>query len=1301
MSFGNLFEMEGIQTAEEAKPKSTRGPSRQKKAPKSDERGCDVCPLNKIEGIQKIFGKVEGKSILIIAQSPGPDENDEGEELVGKSGQFLWNELAKVGIKRKDCDIQNTVRCLPADVVESSYDSYLKMREPTTQEIKCCSIHTEAILPKIKAKQILIFGQVAAKAFLRTRSKSTEKIFWHEGLQARVYILDHPSYFIRGYAPPQRLKAFQDTLALIAQEHDGGKSLSDPFAYVKEQDYRLVTNAKEAKAAAEIIRKYGYSSKRVAVDIEDAPAMDCPECGRRYIGHEYLEMKECPACHVTVTKSRIVTACGFCPKPGLSFVFVLWQKNDYRGVLPCIAVVKELLEDPKIKKCLQYGCSDDLKLQQYLGIHMQGFDHDTNLSEYLRFPDAKSYGLDKIVDRRFVQFSGYWNIIAPDIVAGLTTPPEGLKLQPLGKQYDWLEKNRCVDMSKLSLEALRLYNGADCHVTKLIELSNKKHVPQALLQIYIDLSYILRDMESTGPLFDYEQSGKLAIVYPYKEKKLLAELREMIGDPDFNPSSPKQVLAAMYEKLDLDYPGEGKPNTKKNTMLVLGRKHPFPKKVLEYRGVSKALGTYIEGYRTCADLNDGRLRTSWWSTGTRTGRLSSSGGGKGRKDGINLQNIHGDAQIQNTCISDRRWKKLYKAIAEIISAHHQDQARHAVEVEVWVKERIPDLKIFLVLDYGQVEVRVAAQLADDKNLLEDCQQSDIHTAVGCVAEGQRVLTDYGLIPIEAVTRDMLVWDGVAFVVHGGVVCQGVKEVMTYADLTATPDHEVWDNFGRKRTLANVCESRLGLAVTGAQDIPIRYPYDNIQDCAQRSPLSQDGVGALSGLQWRLRDLCGPHTSWTSSKMPLHQDKVSPSWRTHTAKPLCRYLEAMQQSTGCKLRRAGHTEQICISGGVCKLCAARASSSKLQKCDAGSDKQRWPLRTRKFTAGHSYPTSTQQTKQCAFGVQRASASSSRVGLQTKNGLPFYKFHTKHHLELSAAGSVLEDNSEKRKAKAKVYDILNCGPRHRFTVEGHLVANCTMTGWDPEKIRHDKTIRTQTKSVHFGILFGSGVKGVHNSVVARTPEGQEPLSKDQIADAMQRYFARYKGIKAFIEHQREFAKANSYVETIFGMKQPLIITGEREPEEGNDGYAEEEEKHGAWWGNQCINNPVQGSAHQLLECGLVNLRRKPKKYAVLNTPVLDVHDALYFRVNVLDLPEAYAKARYLMEQESLNTVKSDFPAIKWKVPIVTEAEAGMSLGCKIEIQEGFSVGKLLIDWYHKRRKQIITLNKELAAILPMKP
>ena len=61
----------------------------------------------------------------------------------------------------------------------------------------------------------------------------------------------------------------------------------------------------------------------------------------------------------------------------------------------------------------------------------------------------------------------------------------------------------------------------------------------------------------------------------------------------------------------------------------------------------------------------------------------------------------------------------------------------------------------------------------------------------CILEGQRVLTDHGLVPIENVTTKMKVWDGVCFVLHDGVVFMGEQEVVTYAGLTATADHKVW------------------------------------------------------------------------------------------------------------------------------------------------------------------------------------------------------------------------------------------------------------------------------------------------------------------------------------------------------------------------------------------------------------------------------------------------------------------------------------------------------------------------------
>ena len=54
-----------------------------------------------------------------------------------------------------------------------------------------------------------------------------------------------------------------------------------------------------------------------------------------------------------------------------------------------------------------------------------------------------------------------------------------------------------------------------------------------------------------------------------------------------------------------------------------------------------------------------------------------------------------------------------------------------------------------------------------------------------------VLTDHGEKPIETVTTEDLLWDGESWVQHEGVIYKGIREVITYEGLTATPDHLVW------------------------------------------------------------------------------------------------------------------------------------------------------------------------------------------------------------------------------------------------------------------------------------------------------------------------------------------------------------------------------------------------------------------------------------------------------------------------------------------------------------------------------
>lgn len=60
----------------------------------------------------------------------------------------------------------------------------------------------------------------------------------------------------------------------------------------------------------------------------------------------------------------------------------------------------------------------------------------------------------------------------------------------------------------------------------------------------------------------------------------------------------------------------------------------------------------------------------------------------------------------------------------------------------------------------------------------------------CLAQGTLVLTDRGLVPIEKVSKDTLVWDGVFFVRHEGVINKGLRDCITVDGLSMTPDHRV-------------------------------------------------------------------------------------------------------------------------------------------------------------------------------------------------------------------------------------------------------------------------------------------------------------------------------------------------------------------------------------------------------------------------------------------------------------------------------------------------------------------------------
>lgn len=80
----------------------------------------------------------------------------------------------------------------------------------------------------------------------------------------------------------------------------------------------------------------------------------------------------------------------------------------------------------------------------------------------------------------------------------------------------------------------------------------------------------------------------------------------------------------------------------------------------------------------------------------------------------------------------------------------------------------------------------------------------------CLCEGSEVLTDRGLVPIEQVSICDKLWDGVEWVTHDGVVCNGEQIVHFYQGLWATDNHEVWTSCGYKVLFGQARAQRLEL-----------------------------------------------------------------------------------------------------------------------------------------------------------------------------------------------------------------------------------------------------------------------------------------------------------------------------------------------------------------------------------------------------------------------------------------------------------------------------------------------------------
>lgn len=157
---------------------------------------CGACGLYK--GCESPKMPVSGqgrKKWLVVAEAPGKNEDEEGEQLIGQAGQFLRKRLKNLGIDLdRDCWKTNALICRPP-----------KNRDPKSKEIEYCRPNVLATIKKLKPEVILLLGGSAVKSVIgHTWGGSVGPIGRWVGwqipdtkLNAWICPTWHPSYLIR------------------------------------------------------------------------------------------------------------------------------------------------------------------------------------------------------------------------------------------------------------------------------------------------------------------------------------------------------------------------------------------------------------------------------------------------------------------------------------------------------------------------------------------------------------------------------------------------------------------------------------------------------------------------------------------------------------------------------------------------------------------------------------------------------------------------------------------------------------------------------------------------------------------------------------------------------------------------------------------------------------------------------------------------------------------------------------------------------------------------------------------------
>jgi DNA polymerase-1 len=330
-----------------------------------------------------------------------------------------------------------------------------------------------------------------------------------------------------------------------------------------------------------------------------------------------------------------------------------------------IDAVRGVLEDPAVEKYGHHIKFDDAILMRH-GVVMQGIAFDTMIASYLLDPEKHQHKLDQVAMAEL----GYRTITYEEVTRKVR-----------GSQLEFPD---------VPVRDATPYSAEDAEIVFTLVGAMRPKVEEAgltrlLRDVELPLSRVLGEMQLAGICIDTEHLAGVEKEFAVELGRIEKEAREMAGC-EFNLASPKQLQEILFEKLGLPAVKKTKTGYSTDSEVLETLDHPLAAKILDWRSLSKLLGTYVRALPEAVNPKTGKVHTSYNQAVAATGRLSSS-----------------DPNLQNIPIRTERGRRIRRAF-------------------------IPSKGCLLFsADYSQIDLRVLAHLSGDPGLVEAFRRGeDVH-----------------------------------------------------------------------------------------------------------------------------------------------------------------------------------------------------------------------------------------------------------------------------------------------------------------------------------------------------------------------------------------------------------------------------------------------------------------------------------------------------------------------------------------------------------------------------------------------